>query len=283
VDFLLEPFSYEFMQRALAEAALLGIVCGLLGALVVLRGLTFTGESMSHTLVPGAAVAIAVGFSVVAGALIAGVLAGATIALFLRRPDVGEDVAVSVVFTGAFAAGVIVISTRGSPKDLDSLLFGNILAVESRDLWLGLATAAVVVAVCAAVARSLVLVAFDRPFAEAAGLRPRALDLLLLVALAGALTVALRGVGTLLVLALLVAPAATARVLVERVWSMLWLAPVLAVAAAIVGLEISFHGDVAAGPAIALSSIAGFGLALAARSARRAVGRRAGQPIRSGA
>src|SRR5262249_130932 len=261
------------MQRALAESALMGIVCGLLGALVLLRRLTFTGESLSHTLIPGAALALAVGFSVVAGALAAGLLAAVAIALLLRRPDVGEDVAVSVVFTGAFAAGVIVLSTRGSPRDLDTLLFGGILAVEPRDLWTGLAAALGVVCVCMLAGRGFVLVAFDRAFAGAVGFRSRGLDVLLLVALAGALTVALRGVGTLLVLALLVAPAATARVLVRRVWTMLWLAPALAVLSAFVGLEISFHGDVAAGPAIALAALGGFVLAIGSVSARGALAR----------
>jgi manganese/iron transport system permease protein len=271
MGYLLDPFQYDFMQRALAESALMGVVCGLLGTLVVLRRLTFTGESLSHTLIPGGALALAVGFSVVAGALAAGVLAAVAIALLLRRDDVGEDVAVSVVFTGAFAAGVIVLSTRGSPRDLDSLLFGSILAVEPRDLWIGLAAAVAVVCICALAGRSFVLVAFDRGFADAVGLRSRSLDILLLVALAGALTVALRGVGTLLVLALLVAPAATARILVRRVWTMLWLAPALAIGSALVGLEISFHADVAAGPAIALTAVGGFVLALAAAAIRRRI------------
>ncbi len=271
---LLEPFGYAFMQRALAESVLQGVVCGLLGAFVALRRLTFAGESLSHTLIPGAALALSVGFAVVAGALAAGVVAAVAIALLLRREDVGEDVAVSVVFTGAFAAGVIVLSTRGSPKDLDSLLFGSVLAVEPRDLWLGLAAALACLVVCGVAGRGLVLVAFDRAFADALGLRTRSLDVLLLAALAGALTVALRGVGTLLVLALLVAPAATARVVARRVWTLLWLAPALAVASSLVGLEISYHAGVAAGPAIALTAIGGFVLAAAARSALGAIASR---------
>jgi manganese/iron transport system permease protein len=187
----------------------------------------------------------------------------------LRRTDVGEDVAVSVVFTAAFATGVIVLSTHGTPRDLDSLLFGSILAVEPRDLWLGVGAAAAVGAVCALSVRGFVLAAFDRAFATAVGARPAVLDVLLLVALAGALTVALRGVGTLLVLALLVAPAVTARLLTRRVWTMLWLGPLLAVASAFVGLEISYHADAAAGPSICLTAIGVLGLALLLTRTRR--------------
>jgi manganese/iron transport system permease protein len=266
---LIDPFQYEFMQRALAEVVLMGIVCGLLGAFVVLRGLTYTGESLSHTLLPGAAIALVAGLPVLLGALGAGIAAVLAIAILLRRPDVGEETAIGVVFTGAFAAGVILLSTHGTPKDLDSLLFGSILAVEPRDLWLGLAVTALVVVACVALARRFVLVAFDRRFAQAAGLRSGILDAVLLVALAIALTVALRGVGTLLVLALVVAPAAAARVLSRRVWTMLVVAPAIAVASGIAGLELSYHVGVAAGPAIALTAIAVFVAAAGGMALRR--------------
>lgn len=261
-------FSYDFMQRALAEVALMGVVCGLLGVLVVLRGLAYSGESLSHALVPGAAVALVAGLPVIAGALVGGVLAALVIAVLLRRPDVGEDTAVSVVVTGAFAAGVVLVATRGTTRDLDSLLFGSVLAVEPSDLWVGLVAAAVVAAIIAVLGRRLILIAFDRAFAGALGVRAGLLDAVLLVALAAALTVALRGVGTLLVLALLLAPAAAARALTGRVWAMLGLAPVLAVASGVAGLELSFHAGVAAGPAICLVALGVF--ALAALRPRRA-------------
>ena len=265
---LLDPFSYDFMLRALAEVALMGVVCGLLGAFVVLRGLTYSGESLSHALVPGAAIALLAGLPVIAGALVGGVLAAVAIAVLLRRPDVGEDTAVSVVVTGVFAAGVVIVATRGTPRELDSILFGSVLSVDARDLWVGLVAAVAVVAVVGALGRRLVLVAFDRAFADAIGARAGLLDAVLLVALAGALTVALRGVGTLLVLALLVAPAAAARALTGRVWAMLVVAPVLAVACGVVGLEFSFHQGVAAGPAICLVALGVFAGAATAATLR---------------
>lgn len=267
---LWDPFvQYAFLQRALAECVLMGVVCGLLGTLVVLRGLTYTGESLSHALVPGAAVALTAGLPVLAGALGGGILAAVIVALLAASRDVGEDTAVGVVFAGSFAAGVIVLSVRGAPKELDSLLFGNVLGVSRGDLWLGLAAAAGTGLICLAFARPFVLVAFDRAFAEASGLRPRSLDVLLLVAVAGALTVALRGVGALLVLALLVAPAATARMLVRRVWTMLWLAPLLGVLFGVAGLELSYYAEIAAGAAIGFVGIGAFAIAASVRATRR--------------
>jgi iron/zinc/copper transport system permease protein len=132
---LVEPFHYTFMQRALLEVVLMSVVCGVLGVFVVLRGLTYTGESLSHTLVPGAAVAVAVGISVLPLAFAGAVLAVLVIAFFAQRADVSSETAVGVVFSGAFAAGVIVLSIEGTPKELDSVLFGSILAVGPRDLW----------------------------------------------------------------------------------------------------------------------------------------------------
>jgi manganese/iron transport system permease protein len=264
------PFlHYGFLQRALAECVLMGIACGVLGTFVVLRGLTYTGESLAHTLVPGAAVAIAIGLPVLGGALVGGLIAAVLIAVLAARREVGEETAVGVVFAGAFAAGVILLSVRGSPKELDSLLFGDVLGVAPADLWLGLAAAVCVLAVCAGGARRLVLIAFDRSFARSTGLNALWLDALLLIALAGALTVALRGIGALLVLALLVAPAATARVVTRRVWTMLWLAPVLGVAFGIAGLELSYYAGLAAGASIALVAVGAFGLAVAASAIAR--------------
>jgi manganese/iron transport system permease protein len=270
---LVEPFSHAFMQRALAEALLMGLVCGLLGCFVVLRDLAYTGESMSHTLVPEPPWRSWPGCRSSAVRSSGGVAAAVVIALLLRRSDVGEDVAVGVVFSGAFAAGVILLSVRGSPRDLDSLLFGSLLAVGTEDLVIGgLAALGVTVAVLV-LSRRLVLAAFDRPWAETVGARPALLDVVLVVGLALALVAALRGVGTLLVLSLLVAPAASARLLARRVGTMLAVSSALGMTAGVVGLELSYHVGVAAGPAVALTAV-GLFLVVATVAAARSSARR---------
>ncbi len=266
---LLEPFGYDFMQRALLEIVLMSLVCGVLGVFVVLRGLTYTGESLSHTLVPGAAVAVAVGAPILPLAFAGAVVAVLLIALFAQRVGVSNETAVGVVFSGAFAAGVIVLSLAGTPKELDSILFGSILAVAPRNLWVGGIATVVVLVVVVVFARRLLVVAFDPAFARALRLRPLSLDVVLLVTLALALAVALSAMGTLLALAMLIAPAATARIITGRVWTMLWVAPPVGLAAGLGGLEISYHLDVAAGAAIALTAISIFAVsAFAAWGAR---------------
>lgn len=266
---LVEPFREAFMQRALLEVVLMGVACGLLGAFVLLRGLAYTGESLSHMLLPGGAIAVVVGVPVLGGALVAGLLGAVALGALLRRPELNEDVAVGVAFSAAFATGVLLLSLRGTPKDLESLLFGGILSVGRGDLAAGATATLVVVVLVAVLAERLVLVAFDPVFARAVGLRPARLDLVLLALLAAALAVALRGVGTLLVLSLLTAPAATARVLTVRAAPMLLLAPALGVGAGVVGLVVSYHADLAAGPAIALAAAVPLAPALAVTSARR--------------
>jgi manganese/iron transport system permease protein len=269
VGALLEPLDYEFLQRAFAEALLMGAACGLLGVLVLIRGLAYTGESLSHALLPGAAIALAIGVPAAGGAIVGAVAAALVVAVVARRPDVGNDAAVGVVLPAAFAAGVVVIAVWGTSRDLESLLFGNILAVERADLLLGAAALGLALLLVGVAGRRLVLAAFDRSFARATSGRPDLCDALLLAALAVALAVALRGVGTLLVLALLIAPAACARLLVERVTHMLWLAPVLGMASGVAGLQLSYHADVAASSSIALVALGLFAVALLVRPVRR--------------
>jgi ABC-type Mn2+/Zn2+ transport system permease subunit len=273
MDWLVAPLEYEFLRRALAEAVLMGAACGLLGVLVMLRGLSYAGESLSHALLPGAAIAVALGAPAAGGAVLAAVAAAILVAVLLRRPDIGQDVSIGIVLPASFAVGVVVLSQWGTPRDLDSLLFGSILAAGPADVQLGAAALLLALAVIAVAGRRMVLVSFDRSFARVLGARPGLLDAVLLAGLALALAVALRGVGTLLVLALLLAPPATARLLVPRVATMLWLSPLLGVASGIAGLYLSYHADLAASPSIALVAIGLFVLALAAAPARRLVAR----------
>jgi ABC-type Mn2+/Zn2+ transport system permease subunit len=258
---LWEPFldSGE-LQRALGAAALLGLVCGLLGALVMPRGLTYAAESLSHALLPGAAVALLAGGPVLVGALVSGVGAAGAVARLSRRRELADS-GLGVVFTASLAATALLMAGRGGPEDLEGLLFGDIGTVQPIDLWLGLAVLAGAVGFVATLGRRFVISAFDPAFASALRLRPALLDALLLALLAAALAIGLRSVGGLLVLALLVAPAAAAQLVSRRLRTMMWLAPVLGLLSSAVGLEISIHAAVGAGPAIALVSLGAFALA----------------------
>jgi ABC-type Mn2+/Zn2+ transport system permease subunit len=259
---LLGPFQSAVMQRALAEAVLMGISCGLLGALVVPRGYTYAAESLAHAMLLGAAIAVVAGGPVLGAGLAAALAAALMIGGLGRRPEVGGDVAVAVVFTAFLAASVMVLEGAHRSADLEGLLFGTILTVAGSDLVLAAAVAVLAMGVAAVLGGRVVIAGFDREFAGAAGVRPALLDTLVLLALAATLAAALRGVGSLLVLSLLVAPAATARVAARRASVAIWLSPLLGVAFAVGGLAIAHYASTDPGPVITLVGIGGFCVAL---------------------
>lgn len=261
VHLVIEPLQYDFMQRALLEVTLMGAVTGAIGTYVVLRGLSFMGDALSHAIFPGIVLAFLLGQSVLLGALVFGVLTAASIAFLATNRRVKEDTAIGVLFAGMFALGVVLISTsRNFTRDLASFLFGNVLGVTTADIWASAIVGVVVLALIGLFYRELQMTAFDRVGARAMGLPVFWLDLLLLVLISFTIVVSLSAVGNILVLAMLVTPAAAARLLTDRLSVMLGLSAGLGAASGVLGLFISFHTNVAAGGAIVLVATGFFGL-----------------------
>ena len=250
---VVEPFGYAFMQRALVEVVLTGAVTGAIGTYVVLRGLSFIGDALSHAIFPGVVIAFLLGRSVFLGALVFGLLTSASIVVLATSRRIKEDSAIGVLFAGTFALGVVLISTtRNFARDLASFLFGNVLGVTTGDMWLSATVGGLVVILMVLFHKELVLVAFDRAAAQALGIRVFWLDLLLLVLISLTIVVSLSAVGNILVVALLVTPAAAARLLTDRVTVMIGLSASFGVIAGVLGLLVSYHADVAAGGTIVL-------------------------------
>jgi manganese/iron transport system permease protein len=261
VHLVIEPLHYEFMQRALLEVTLMGAVTGAIGTYVVLRGLSFMGDALSHAIFPGIVLAFLLGQSVLLGALVFGVLTAASIAFLATNRRVKEDTAIGVLFAGMFALGVVLISTsRNFTRDLASFLFGNVLGVTTADIWASAIVGVVVLALIGLFYRELQMTAFDRVGARAMGLPVFWLDLLLLVLISFTIVVSLSAVGNILVLAMLVTPAAAARLLTDRLSVMLGLSAGLGAASGVLGLFISYHTNVAAGGTIVLVATGFFGL-----------------------
>lgn len=267
---VLHPWSEPFMQRALLELVLLGIVGGLVGCWVVFYELAYSAESLAHALFPGLVVAALLGLPLLAGAA-AGVLAAAAgIAVARRTPRLGGDSSVAVVVTGLFGLGVLLALAPATPPGLNGLLFGDLLGVTRGDL---AASAALVVSAAGgllALHRPLLLVGFDRTTARSFGARPLLVDLALLALIAVAIVIGVQALGNLLVVALLVGPAATARLLTRRMATMMKAAVLLAAGASVGGLYLSYYGNVAAGAAVAGLMVGAYLLVLAgSRLARR--------------
>lgn len=253
VLFLGEPFQYAFMIRALIGALIVGIVCPILGTYVVLRGMAFFGDALAHIVLPGVVVAFLIGWPLGIGALIAGVLAALLIGAISRRTDVREDAAIGVVFAGAFALGIALLSVQRSyAVDLTHILFGNLLGITTSDLLLSGILGGVVLLTIFAFYKEFLVLSFDPLLAATLRLPVVFLQNLLLVLLAGVIVVSIQAVGVALVIAMLITPASSAYLLSRRLPSMMMVAALIGSISAVVGLYLSFYANLPSGPAIVL-------------------------------
>ncbi len=259
IDWLTTPWERVFMQHAFLAIIIVGIVCGVIGCFVVLRGMAFVGDAFAHAVFPGVVIAFLLGGSIFIGALIAAVIVSLLIGVLTQSERMREDAAIGVTFAGAFALGIALISATGSySRDLSSFLLGNILGVSRADLLLTAGTGALVLAVLAIFRREFVLITFDRTLATALGIRLWRFDQLFLVLLALAIVTALQTVGNVLVLAMLITPAATARLLADRLPRMLLISATIGALSGVGGLYLSYYRNVASGAAVVLTATACF-------------------------
>jgi ABC-type Mn2+/Zn2+ transport system permease subunit len=276
IDFLLAPFEFGFMQRAFVGGVLVGAICALVGTYVVLRGLAFVGDALAHAAFPGVVIAYLLKGNIYVGATIFALATALAIGLVSRRGRVSYDTAIGILFAGAFALGVLLMSTiHGYTVDLFSFLFGNVLGISTPDLLLVGILGAIVVLTIILFYKELLLLSFDPTVAEAMGYPVQALNYLLLGLIALTIVISIQAVGIILVVALLVTPSATAYLLTERFFRMMILGVVLAALAAVIGLYLSYYLNLASGAAIVLVSTCLFFLVLASRRLWTAKTRRA--------
>ncbi len=263
LGFFTDPLAYGFMQRGLVAAILVGTVCAVMGTFVVLKGLAFIGDAVSHASFPGVVIAFILGFPIYLGGAIAAVGTALAIGYVSRRSRLRLDTSIGVIFAGAFALGVLLYSTIDSyTGDLLGYLLGNILGIGIGDLVQVAILGIVVVAIVLAIRKELLYATFDPLGAAASGLPVSTLEYLLLGLLGVTIIVSIQAVGIILVVAMLVTPAATAQLIVIRFERLMALAVALAAIAAVVGLYGSFYLNVASGPAIVLVETAFFVIAL---------------------
>ena len=259
INWLAEPLQYEFMQRGMLAAVLVGIVCAVVGSYVVLRGMAFFGDALAHTILPG----IALGYLVSGGArdvlfwwaLGTAVVAALGIGLISKNSEIKEDTSIGIVFAGMFALGVALISTvRSYAVDLSHFLFGDVLSVSVQSLWLILIFSGIVLLIVFAFYKEFMTLSFDPILAATLRLPVGLLNNLLLALIATTVAVSLQTVGVALMVAMLVTPAATAYLLTHRLSTMMGLAAVFASLAGIIGLYLSFYLSIASGAAIVLTA-----------------------------
>ncbi|MFD3162961.1 metal ABC transporter permease [Herpetosiphon sp. NSE202] len=254
------PLQFAPTQRALLAAILIGILCSVVGAFVVLQDLSFIGDALAHASFPGVVIASMLGWNIALGGAIFGVATALGVGWITRRSKVSLDTAIGVLFAGMFALGIFLLSRdRGYNKELFGLLLGDILAVRQSDLWTIVGVGGLILVVIAALYKELVLMTFDRTAAAAQGLPVGFLHYLLLSIMAITVVVAIQSIGIVLVVAMLVTPAATASLVVRRFWSMIVWGSLQGLVAATIGIYVSAYIDgVPTGSSIVLAHTAIF-------------------------
>jgi manganese/iron transport system permease protein len=276
-----DPFRTAFMQRALIEAVVLGVLGGVVGVHVLLRRLAFLTEVVQHTVFPGIAIAFAAGQSLLVGALLSGLVSVVLFTTAVRRRQLDPDAVQAVLIATFLALGVVVVS-RGTSfqSDLTALLFGRILTVSQPEVVETAVIAVAVIVVLVLLHKELVMRAFDPTGSAALGYSPVLLDLVVNLAVMLTIVAAVRAVGTVLVVAFIVTPAAAARLVNASVPAMMVVSAALAAVGGWLGLVVSYQGSIeygwrlASGASIVVVITLGFVVAAAVRSVRRALVRR---------
>ncbi|GAA0559077.1 hypothetical protein GCM10010172_47700 [Paractinoplanes ferrugineus] len=254
---MIEPFAVPFMARALAELALLALICGPVSVFVFARRLSFVSDALTHTVFPGVVIGFLAGGveGIFAGALVAAVVTAVALTLLTRAGALSDDASTAVVLTAMFSIGVALVSRRSSyTSDLTTFLFGRILTVTPSQLAETAALAAVILTLLLIGARAIIFRTFDPTGAAAAGYRVFWLDLWLNLIVALVVVAAVRAVGTILVVALLIVPAAAARMITSRLVAMAAIGTGLILLASYAGLLASWTASVTYGFALTSAS-----------------------------
>lgn len=249
---------FHFLQNALITALVIGVISGVVGCFIILRGMSLMGDAISHAVLPGVALSYIFGINFFIGAIVFGVIASVMITYIKGNSIIKGDTAIGITFSSFLALGVILIGVANSSTDLFHILFGNILAVQDSDKWVTIAVSAVVLAFVVLFFKELLLTSFDPVMAQAMGINVSFFHYLLMVLLTLVSVTAMQSVGTILIVAMLITPAATAYLYATSLKVMLVLSATIGACSSVIGLFIGYSFNVAAGSSIVLTAAAFF-------------------------
>jgi manganese transport system permease protein len=262
IDLIFDPLQFMFMQRALLAAVLVGVICAVVGSFLLVKRWALLGDAISHAVLPGVVLGYAfLGGQFFIGAIATGLLTAVGIGYVERNSRIKEDAAMGLMFIGAFALGLALISIIRIQVDLFHILFGNVLGVSQKDMLLMIGTGIVVLLAVALFYKELQIWTFDPVIAQAMGFPVRGLHYMMMILLSLTIVASLQAVGIVLVIAMLIAPAATAYLLTHRLSRMITIAIFVGVFSGISGLYLSYYLNIASGATMVLVSLFLFGLA----------------------
>jgi len=261
IEFFQALFQYEFLQKALFTSVVVGVICGIVGCFIILRGMALMGDAISHAVLPGVAISYMLGINFFFGAVITGVLTAVGIGYVSQNSRIKHDMAIGIMFTSMFAVGIVIITMMKSSADLYHILFGNVLAVRMSDMWITLGIGVLVIGLVVIFYKELLVSTFDPTMAQSYGLPNKWIHYALMAVLTMVTVASLQTVGIVLVVAMLITPAATAYLLTNRLSVMIYLSAALGVVASVFGLYFSFTYNLASGATIVLVSAFLFAMA----------------------
>nr|QUE29325.1 MntB [Erythrotrichia longistipitata] len=261
---LLDPLQYSFMQRSLLVAILIGLLCSIIGSYLMVQRLALLGDAISHSVMPGLAIAFSLGIPMIIGALGAAILSTIIITWIKTESPLKEDTAIGIVFASFFAIGIIFISLiqKNNKIDLNHFLFGNILSVSVEDVISTSIIFILVLGITISLYKELLFFTFDSISAEVIGLPVKRLNFSLMILITLTTVASMKVVGVVLVLALLIIPAASAYLLVYRLHQIMTLGASFGIASSITGMYISYYFNVPSGPSIVIIASTIFIIAL---------------------
>ena len=262
IEYLLTPFLYEYLLKAMFVSAFIGGVCAMLSCFVTLKGWSLMGDALSHAIVPGVAVAYHLNVPFAIGAFAAGMMASASMSWLKSKTPLREDAIIGIVFSTFFAAGLLFLSLKQENLRLQTIVLGNVLGIDDRDILQAVIISSVALLVLLLKWKDFLLFTFDPNQARAIGLNTKKLHMLLLMLLAATAIAALQTVGAILVVAMLVTPGATAYLLTDRFGRMLSIATVFGVLTSFFGAYASYFLDCSTGGCIVVLQTVVFLLAL---------------------
>src|SRR5699024_9021002 len=254
LTFINDLIEYPFLQQAFSTSVILGITCGIIGCFIILKGLALMSDAISHAVLPGVAISYLLKISYFYGAIVFGILAALGISFVKQKSKIKIDSAIGIVFSAFLALGILLVTKIQSPINLNNILFGNVLTINSSDRILTEAVAAAVLLGIFLFYKELQLITFDPVMAKASGFPVKLINYLLMIMLTLITVVSLQTVGVILVVSLLITPAATAFLLTKKLSNMLWISALIGAFSAIIGLFFSVTYNLPSGVVIVLTA-----------------------------
>ena len=249
-EILLEPFGYEYMNKAIILSTAIGAICAFISAYLMLKGWSLIGDALSHAVVPGVAIAYAFSLPYAVGAFFSGILAAISILWIKSISKIKEDAVIGFIFSTFFALGLLIISLNPTSVDVQNIILGNILGIADEDI----TQIAIIIGVCLVLLllfwKDLILIFFDETQAITVGLSPIFYKVLFFTLLSACVVAALQTVGAILVIAMVITPGATAYLLTDKFNRLLIIAVLLGAGTSAVGVYLSYYLDGATGGVI---------------------------------